>query len=217
MGLIGINIVMFVGQHLIPDFTDRLSALSIAIDRGEWWRLFSAMFLHHPTVIFHIIFNMYVLYAYGPHVEQAFGHARFLVLYLICGFGASAVSYAFHGCFSDSLGASGAIFGVVGLLLVYVYNRRQSSFVRQFLRTLLFFVGLNLLIGFAIPRIDNLAHIGGLVSGVALGLGFDQKGSMKRSAIAIQLATAVAVAGAAVALVVYRSSTLDCGPPFFLG
>ncbi|MFN2526000.1 MAG: rhomboid family intramembrane serine protease [Actinomycetota bacterium] len=217
LALIGINVVMFVGQLTIPGLTDRLSARSFSIDHGEWWRLLTAMFLHSPTFVLHIAFNMYVLYAYGPHVEQVFGHARFLVLYLICGFGASAASFALHGCFSDSVGASGAIFGVVGLLLVYLYNRRHSSFVAQFLRALLIFIGLNLFIGFTFPRIDNVAHIGGLLSGVALGLGFDRKGSQKRSAAAVQIATAIVVAGVALALVFYRTATLECGSPFFLG
>ncbi|HEX2241154.1 MAG TPA: rhomboid family intramembrane serine protease [Actinomycetota bacterium] len=215
LGLIAINVVVFLGQMTMPDLTNRFAAFVAAIDGGEWWRLLTAMFLHGGVI--HIAFNMYVLYGYGPHVEQTFGSVRFLILYLICGFGGSALSYAFNDCLSRSVGASGALFGVVGLLLVYFYKRSGSRFNAEAMRTLLIFVALNLVLGFVVPRIDNLAHIGGLLTGVALGVGFDRGGSMKRSAALIQFVTAVVVAGVALALVLYRTANLDCSFLFQFG
>ena len=140
--------------------------------------MISAIFLHSPLGqrfgIFHILFNMYILRIYGPQVEEAFGVVRFVVLFLVTGFLGNAVSYAFGVCNTLGVGASGAIFGIVGVLLVLLYNRRRSSFVANYMQSLLVFIGINIVFGFMVPGIDNLAHLGGLASGVALGLGYDE-------------------------------------------
>ena len=164
LGIIVACVVAYILQRFGPSgmaVSRRFALLPQKVKDGEWWRLFSSMFLHSPQQLLHILFNMFVLYMYGPQVEQAFGHVRFALLYLTAGFAGSAASYTFGSC-AGSVGASGAIFGVVGILAVYFYNRRQSAFVRQYLNGLLIFVGINLLFGLTVAGIDNAAHVGGL-------------------------------------------------------
>ncbi|MGH2747763.1 MAG: rhomboid family intramembrane serine protease [Actinomycetota bacterium] len=213
VALVAVNVVLFIGQRLPLELTQRFAAFPPAIAGGEWYRLVTAMFLHSPTVFFHILFNMLVLWIYGPYVEKAFGTARFLAMYFIAGFFASATSYTFGSCVG-SLGASGAIFGVVGILLVYAYNRRTSAYVREFMRGLLVFVGINAVLGFIIPNVDWIAHLGGLMAGIALGAGFDRPSGATPAAR--QIATALAVGGLGVLLVVARTASFTCaGIGFF--
>jgi rhomboid protease GluP len=153
----------------------------------------------------HIVFNMVALFIYGPYVEKAFGHGRFVTMYVLSGFFAAAVSYAFGPVNKIALGASGAIFGLIGILIAYAYRRRTSAFIRGFLQSLLVILGINLYIGFTSPFIDNYAHVGGLVAGLALGYGFDQE---RKGATAVQASTAAIVFIAGVALVVYQSAQL---------
>jgi hypothetical protein len=147
------------------------------------------------------------LASYGPAiVEATFGSVRFFAFYILCGVSGSAFSYAL-GSGAPSVGASGAIFGIVGVLLVYLYNRRSQQFIAQNLRGIMTFLGLNLVLGFLIPNVDIMAHLGGLVGGVILGLGFDRRGGAEaRSTPALQLATAAAVLGGSVGLVLLQSS-----------
>lgn len=214
--IIGVTIVVYVLELFLGDaFVDRFTSFGPAIYAGEVYRLLTSVFLHLPFdgrlfSLLHIVFNMYILSIYGAQVEQLFGRARFLFLYLATGFFASATSYAFNDC-PNGLGASGAVFGVVGILIVYLYNRRSTTFTDQYLRSMLTFVVLNLALGFMVPRIDNLAHIGGLVAGLGLGAGFDRGRLTKpASPAALQLAASLVVVGAAIALVVQRAPVFDC-------
>jgi rhomboid protease GluP len=206
--LLCINIGMYVLQYLNPSVTARFALIPRAVAEGEWWRLLTSMFLHATEGglgIMHIVFNMLALFIYGPYVEKAFGHVRFVSMYLLSGFFAAAASYAFGPVNKIALGASGAIFGLIGILIAYAYRRRTSAFIRGFLQSLLFILALNLYIGFTNPFIDNYAHIGGLVAGLALGFGFDQQ---QKGATAIGAATAVIVFMTALVLVIYQSLQL---------
>jgi rhomboid protease GluP len=198
----------------MPEITDRFASFPPAIADGEWWRLVTPMFLHSPTFLFHILLNMYVLYIYGPNVEQAFGTRRFVVMYLICGFTGAVASYILSPCAALGVGASGAIFGVAGVLLIYLYKRRTSSFIMEAYKGILMFVGLNLVIGFLVAGIDNWAHIGGLLGGIALGAGMDDP--HRQVPAGRQVAVIAAVVVVAIAAVAYRSATFSCGPfPIF--
>ena len=212
--IIAINVLIYVAQQLVPETTIRFSSVPGAIADGEWWRLLTPMFLHSPTFLFHILMNMYVLYIYGPNVEQAFGTKRFVIMYLICGFTGAVASYNLSDCRAYGVGASGAIFGIAGVLLVYLYKRRSSSFVADAYKGILTFVGLNLAIGFVFEGIDNWAHIGGLLGGIALGAGLDDpQGQVPASR---QVAVVAAVVIFAIGAVAYRTATFSCGPiPFF--
>jgi membrane associated rhomboid family serine protease len=207
------NLAVYLAQNLVPAITQQFASFPPAIAQGEWWRLITPMFLHAPLrstfSLLHIGFNMFVLWNYGPHVEERLGTLRFVVCYFVAGFFASAASYALGPCNVLGLGASGAIFGIVGVLLVILYNRRRSTFVRGFLQNLLFFVGLNLLLGLRLAGIDWVAHAGGLLAGIVLGAGFD-RARAGATTTTVQAVTALSVVAVAVALVAWRTATFSC-------
>ncbi|MCB1908585.1 MAG: rhomboid family intramembrane serine protease [Rhodocyclaceae bacterium] len=136
---------------------------------GEPWRLLTSVFLHGGLL--HVGLNMLALYQAGALVERIYRTPRFLAIYLGAGVIASLSSVWWR---QDvvSVGASGAIFGVFGALLSFlaVHRRRLEASVYRRMRAMtLSFVGYSLLLGFAIPGVDNAAHVGGLVAGLALG------------------------------------------------
>lgn len=200
MGIIGIVVFGYLMQILVGREVVQTLALSPShIDAGEWWRLFTPILVHGGVL--HLGLNMYILFIYGPNVEQAFGTVRFVVIFLLSALMGSAFSYAFPPE-TASVGASGAIFGVVGILVVYLYRRRRTSFMAQYLRGMGLFIVANLVFGFLFPGIDNFAHIGGLAGGVLLGLGFDRgTGGEASSPVPLQIATAAGVAALGAALV----------------
>jgi membrane associated rhomboid family serine protease len=132
---------------------------SIALD-GEWWLLITPAFLHGGWL--HIAFNMYVLYALGPTLERILGHGRYLTLYLLAALGGGVASYAFSEINTLSVGASGAIFGLMG---AFVVAGRRLRYDITFVLVLL---GINVVIGFISPGVDWRAHLGGLVTGAAV-------------------------------------------------
>jgi rhomboid protease GluP len=147
-----------------------------AVADGEYWRLLTVTLLHGSpepgyfgASLLHLGFNMYALYLVGPIVERWFGSVRFLLFYLLCAAGGSVASFVFGGDI-PSVGASGAIFGLFGLVLaanrVHRPVDRQSRYLVGQLGMLIL---LNILFGFAVPNIDNAAHLGGLVTGIWLG------------------------------------------------
>lgn len=207
LAILVINGVIFALQQLVPELTSRFAMSPLLIASGEWWRLFTPMVVHAPDFAFHILMNSVVLFIFGPMVERAFGTARFVVMYVIAGFIGSVASYAFSPPLVRGVGASGAIFGMAGVLLVYLFNRRQSSFVYAEMRNVVFFIGLNLVIGFSISGIDYWAHIGGLLAGMALGFGFDNEGRTV-AALPMQIATSIAVAAVGLGVALYRTSEL---------
>lgn len=135
-----------------------------AILEGQLWRLFTPMLLHASLI--HIGVNMYSLYALGPALERHYGHWRFLALYLLGGFAGNVVSFMFTDAYS--VGASTAIFGLVGAYGVFLYQNRQllGEAAQRGLRSVITVAALNLLIGLT-AGFDNWGHIGGLVGGTA--------------------------------------------------
>lgn len=220
LAIIGINVAMYVLQTFFPVVLDKFAQQPAAIANGEYWRLFTAMFLHAPLGarfgIFHILFNMYILRMYGPNVEEAFGKVRFVLMYLLAGLGGGTLSYLLSHCGVRGVGASGAIFGVVGILLVYLYRRRTSTFVAAYQRSLMTFVGINLLFGFLVNGVDNWAHIGGLSIGLILGAGLDAgpSGNVSRGR---EVATIVTVVGILAAAIAFRTAAMPVGCIAFLG
>jgi rhomboid protease GluP len=139
------------------------------VQRGDWWRLLSATFLHGGLM--HLVMNMIGLVSAGIVVERIYGHRLFLLLYIGSGLLGSALSLHFSAQAAVSVGASGAVFGVTGALLVAVFQHRDSlpkAFGKQTLSTLGIFIVYALMQGFAKQGIDNAAHIGGLVGGCLL-------------------------------------------------
>jgi membrane associated rhomboid family serine protease len=142
-----------------------------ALQDGEYWRLFTVTLVHGGLI--HLLFNMYALYIVGPLVEALYGRFLFLVFYLLAAAGGSIGSYlAFE---IPSVGASGAIFGLFGLLFVstWVYKPMVGAQARALTMQIGVLIVINLVIGFGIggvASIDNAAHIGGLLAGAWLGL-----------------------------------------------
>jgi rhomboid protease GluP len=164
--LIGVNILIFV----IDSLTGRMLTIAgakenFAILQGEYWRFITPMFLHGGLL--HIGLNCYFLYNVGPQVERSFGHFRFLAIYFLCGLAASIASFALSP--NPSVGASGALFGLIGALLPLLYRNRQVlANTSRRIGGILQVIVINLIFGFTVPRIDNWAHIGGLLAGLAL-------------------------------------------------
>jgi rhomboid protease GluP len=131
---------------------------------GQFWRLLTPMFLHSSSSIFHIAFNMYALYALGPALESHYGHGRFIALYVLSGFAGNVFSFLFTT--SPSLGASTAIFGLLGAEAVFLYRNRElfGSAAQRALTNVVVIAVVNLIFGLQ-PGIDNWGHIGGLLGG----------------------------------------------------
>ena len=126
---------------------------------GDWYRLVTAMFLH--ASLLHLAFNMLALYWLGTVVEQALGSSRFLLLYFVSGIAGSAGALLLSNPNQPTVGASGAIYGIMGALLVLEYMA-TGTFAGQALGLIV----LNLALTFAIPNISVGGHLGGLVGGI---------------------------------------------------
>ncbi|MEM6529113.1 MAG: rhomboid family intramembrane serine protease [Chloroflexota bacterium] len=172
--MIAINVAIFIFGMLSIDIQNALflagwnDAMAVFND-GEFYRLFTAMFLHAGLA--HIFFNAYALYILGIQTEQMYGKARYLSIYLLGGVTGSVLSAGFGDPNVPSVGASGAVFALLGTQIVYFYRNREElgDWGRGALRQYLLLLGINLLLGFSIPQIDNLGHIGGLIGGAILG------------------------------------------------
>ncbi|NWF81724.1 MAG: rhomboid family intramembrane serine protease [Chloroflexi bacterium] len=139
------------------------------IDAGQYWRLLTATLLHANLI--HVFFNSFALYALGPESERIYGTARFLAVYLLAGIGGSVASYLLSPV--PSVGASGAIFGLIGALGIFYYLNRATlgDFGRAQLQSMAAIAVINLIIGFSSPGvIDNWGHMGGLAVGTLTGL-----------------------------------------------
>ncbi|MFN2589860.1 MAG: rhomboid family intramembrane serine protease [Actinomycetota bacterium] len=214
------NVVMFVievalsggtalygssGARLNETLFDMGAMQPIFIAHGQYWRLISSMFLH--ANLLHIAFNMWALYLFGYLIEGAFGKVRFIAIYFVAGFLASVTSYAFSDPRSLGVGASGAIFGLLGAWVAYNYRRRRSPLAAAQLRSAMFLVAINLFLGFTIPSIDNFAHIGGLLAGGAAGSLAEGVGPRAtRTAVTVGGMAALVLAG--IVLAVDRTSTV---------
>lgn len=175
--LIGINVVVFIamcirGVSLFSPTTGDLFAWGgdnmLKVQQGEWWRMFTSVFVH--AGIIHLAFNMYALLLVGMHLEPMLKWWRFLAAYLVCGLFSSMTSLAFGSVNRVSVGASGAIFGMFGVLLALLSTRLLPNKTRQaLLSTFGIYVVYTLVYGGVKEGIDNAAHVGGLICGLVLG------------------------------------------------
>lgn len=168
--LIAINVVIFLLTLVYGSgaFEMYMSNNSAFVKDGEFYRLFTSMFLH--VEVLHLVFNLYALYVLGPQVERYYGRLKFILIYLISGLLGSVFSCVFLNEYTISYGASGAIFGLFGSILYFTYYYRAT--LQGLLRSsLLPVLAFNLLIGFIIPGIDVFCHIGGLIGGVLVSMG----------------------------------------------
>lgn len=175
---------------------DMGAMVPILVEEGQYWRLVTAIFLH--AGVLHLLFNVYALVIFGNLVEDAFGTLRFAAVYFVTGFAASAASFAFGSEGRVAVGASGAIFGLLGAWLAYNWRRRELSMAQANVRMALVLIGVNLIFGFSVQGIDNTAHIGGLVAGVFAGLaaeGFGRRGVRTASRIGGLMLIVIAALG----------------------
>lgn len=151
------------------------------VQNGEWWRLLTATFLHGGFM--HLFMNMLGLIGAGVVVERIYGHRLFVLIYLGSGLVGSALSLHFSAQHAVSVGASGAVFGVTGALLVGVFQHRDQlprTFSKETVSTIGFFIVYSLMQGFARQGIDNAAHVGGLIGGCLLAFMLPERFNMER-------------------------------------
>ena len=182
-----------------------------AVADGQFWRLFTAMFLH--AGLLHVALNAYFFWLFGRVVESVFGRTWMLLIFLVSGFLASVASYAFGPVLALAVGASGAISGVFGAFIAYNYRRRHLAANAANLRMALTVIVLNAFIAVAYSSIDWRAHVGGLVAGFALGYLADDAVPARQRAVARFAGVATLVA-LGIALVVWRTAEIRSLPGF---
>ena len=169
--IIGITVFCYVLQLVSQSVfgTDLLvlygARVNEAILRGELWRFITPALLHGSLP--HIAFNMYALLSFGTGLERHFGHGRFLLLYLLGAFTGNVASFLFTSG-SYSVGASTAIFGLLGAEAVFLIQNRKmfAGRFRSAIGNIIFIAAVNLFIIGSLPNIDNWGHIGGLLGGL---------------------------------------------------
>ena len=171
--LVSINVIIFLLQVLFPKIMDMFCVWNIGIIKyGEFYRLFTGMFLH--ANIIHLLFNMYALFIIGSQLEGFLGRSKYTVVYILSGLMGSLLSVALHNDNFSAVGASGAIFGLMGALLYFGYHYRV--YLGSVMQTQIIpIIVINLIIGFVSSGIDNLAHIGGLIGGITITMGLGIK------------------------------------------
>jgi membrane associated rhomboid family serine protease len=153
---------------------------------GQWWRLVTFNFLH--IGLMHLMFNSLALFTIGPRVEDIFGPQKFVFAYIGTGTASAFVSYLLLP--NDSAGASGAIFGLIGLMAVCGY-RLGGSFGRDLMRQMLIWGAIGIMLGFFMGA-NNAAHVGGFVAGAALGFVLQPEAPSTASSAARWNAAAIA-------------------------
>ena len=177
IGLLAINILTFIVMSFLGDtqssqfMYDHGAVFAPAvIENGEYYRLFTSMFLHFDFS--HLMNNMIMLGALGTAVEPELGSIKTLILYLLSGLGGNLLSLGADwtsGALVVSAGASGAIFGLMGAL-VWLVIRNRGGYGRIYGRRVYLMVGLSLYYGFTSTGVDNYAHVGGLIGGFLLAI-----------------------------------------------
>jgi membrane associated rhomboid family serine protease len=167
--LIGLCVLLNLAQYVRPLGVTESLMLVPAWTAAEPWRLITSAFLHDTGLPLHILLNMYALYLIGPYLEDLFGRVWFTVVYLLSALGGSAGYILIAGGYGEdgrglfltsALGASGAVFGLFGALVVV--QRRLNRDLSQ----IAVILGINLVLGFVIARVAWQAHLGGLVVGL---------------------------------------------------
>lgn len=175
--LIAVNCVVFLLAEIISGSTESTQVLITwggayvpYIEEGQYWRLFTAMFMH--AGIRHLLNNMLLLYVLGTSLESLTGPVSYLILYLGGGLLGNIAAWRFYvwsGAAVVAVGASGAIFAVMGALL-WIILRSKGRVRGLTLRQMLIMLGFSLYFGFASAGVSNSAHIGGLIAGFLLGM-----------------------------------------------
>lgn len=199
--LIALCVVSFVLQQVSPTWTRDLAFVPF-LGESEPWRFLTSAFLHSTQGFAHIAFNMIALWSVGPFLEAMLGRWRFTALYLLSAVGGSVMFLLLATPWSDSwftvlVGASGAVFGLFGAVLVVL--RRTGRSARGIVAVLV----INAVLGFVLDGVAWQAHLGGLLVGAALGAAFAYAPRERRLAVSVGACVAVAVLMAGAVLVTY--------------
>jgi membrane associated rhomboid family serine protease len=207
MTLIGLCVVSYVLQLATAGAWTDMWIFWPAIGRVEPWRFLTTGFLHSESSIFHLLFNMYALWIVGPELEKMLNRWRYLALYLLSAVAGSvgvlllADPSALNGSWRTGVvGASGAVFGLFGAILVVM--RRLGRDARQIVVVII----LNVIIGFTIPNIAWQAHLGGLAMGAALAVAYVHGPVGRRRAVSVVATVAAAFVLLLLALLKYAST-----------
>jgi membrane associated rhomboid family serine protease len=207
MTLIGLNVLAFLltlatggndgpifqhGAMLSSAFVNNSGDVVTGVDGGAYWRLLTSAFLHENVL--HIAFNMYALYLFGPFVERALGRARFIAAYLTVSVGASVFVYWLSEPRALTIGASGAVFGLFGMALIFLLKAKQD------VSTLLVLLAINAFLSTQ-GNISWQGHLGGFIVGCALGATFAYAPRDRRTVVQIAVFAAMWM-GIAAAIVV---------------
>ncbi|MDN3936142.1 rhomboid family intramembrane serine protease [Arthrobacter sp. YD4] len=217
LGIIAACAVLYVLQWIVPnDWVYQNLAFATVYATPEFgafepWRMLTSAFLHSQGFILHILLNMYMLWIFGQALEPLLGRIRFLALYLISALGGSVGYYLLTPAYvpgqqlAGVVGASGAIFGLFGAMLVV--QRRRGGDTRQ----LWVLIAINAVIGFVVPQIAWQAHLGGLVTGAlcAAAIAYVPRG--QRQGV-LQFLGLLVVVGLLVAATAVRAATTAALP-----
>lgn len=201
--LIGLNALSYLLQLTTPTWTSRW-IFSPVIGASQPYRFLTAAFLHSPVSFLHIVFNMVALWTVGPLLEQLLGRARYLTLYLMAAVGGSVgavlLAPVTHSWNVGIVGASGAVFGLFGAVLVVL--RRVGADARGILGVIV----VNLVISF-VPGLGIAwqAHVGGLVVGLLLGAAYAHAPAPRRRLVAVAAPVLVGVLLVASTVLTYRA------------
>jgi len=206
--LIGLCVLSyFLSEYVQPGLGRDLEMIGYALTNsgeivgiadGEYWRLVTPVLLHGSLI--HLLVNMLSLWFLGPFLEQALGRGRFVTLFVVGAIGGSALSYALGTPNIPSVGASGAVFALVGALIP-IYRRLNLNVM-----PVLVMIVINAIFGFSVPNIDWRAHLGGLITGAVLGLAFAYAPRERRTLVHVGAVVVVLVVIAVV--VVARTNAL---------
>lgn len=180
---IAIGLSTFLGASNRDLWYELFALDKAAVADGEWWRLVTVVLVHADlSVPFHLLFNMYALWIVGPFAETLYGSPRFVAIYALTAAAGSAASFVLSPG-SVGVGASGAIFGLFGLIFIAdrVHRPALTRSARALTSQIGMLVALNLVIGFLLPLVDIWAHIGGLLAGAWLGFVLVPRGATLRS------------------------------------
>jgi len=189
--LIGLNVAVFLLIRLTGDLASPLLARLVMVGQvgfiegigatggvadGAVWRLLTSVFVH--VGLLHLAFNMVALWLFGPTLESLLGRLRFVVLYLLCGLAGSVAVYVLADPLISTVGASGAVFGLLGAMLIISYKRGYD------VRSLLALLAINAVFTF-LPgtNISWQGHLGGLLAGLALGAAIAYAPAARRNAL----------------------------------
>ena len=211
--IIAVAVGLFVLGFLSPDLNDeliqRFASINVLIDRGEWWRVLTAAFLHGSVL--HVGFNMYALYLFGPRLEREVGGTAFASLYLAAAAGGGAastllgpdlVSTRFGLVPTVALGASGAIFGLFGAWMFVAYKLRWTPAGRAMFNQLAVLLLINLALPLIVRNIDWRAHLGGLATGILVAWLWSVLAAGKPQARRIRTIVGIVVLAAALTAVI---------------